>query len=146
VIRDKLREWFKRYAFAEFLASVFTIVFSNIAMGFFGNYIVAGFVGTWADNLGFYGVITYRDLKAKGKNKKITSANFFRFLRNMIVEFGPAEYLDSFIIRPFYLSVFPYFIDNYTLAIFIATILANITYYIPTIISYEFRKKVFKES
>lgn len=65
--------------------------------------------------------------------------------RNIVLEFGPAEYLDSFFVRPLYLSAFPYFIDNYTLAIFLGSIAANITYYIPTIVAYEVRKKVTKE-
>ena len=62
----------------------------------------------------------------------------------MIVEFGPAEYLDSFLIRPLYLSLFPYLIDNYQIAILLGSIFAEITYFIPVVIFYEIRKKAFK--
>ncbi|HLD05447.1 MAG TPA: hypothetical protein VJG90_07035 [Candidatus Nanoarchaeia archaeon] len=61
--------------------------------------------------------------------------------RNLIVEFGPVEYLDSFVLRPFWLAVMPTLISNYTFAIFIGTILADITYYVPTIFFYELRKR-----
>jgi len=145
MIKKKLKEWFKRYAFAEFVGIVFVLVFSNISMIFFGNKIVSGFIGTWSDNLGFYGTIISKDIKESRKRNKILGIRDYLIqFRNMIIEFGPAEYLDSFLIRPFYLIFFPYIISNYSLAIFIGTILADITYFIPTIISYEFRKKNFK--
>lgn len=146
MIKDKLKEWFRRYAFAEFIALILALVFSNLSMWLFGNIILSGFIGTWIDNLGFYGIITYMDLRKDiKKNGKLKVKNYLIELRNDIVEFGPAEYLDSFIIRPFCLSFLPYVISNYSFAIIVGTILADITYYVPTIASYEFRKKIFKD-
>lgn len=145
MIKKKLNEWLKRYAFAELVGIVFALVFSNLSMIFFGNIIVSGFIGTWADNLGFYGTMVSKDLKKRRKiNKKLGINDYLIQLRNIIIEFGPAEYLDSFLIRPFYLIFSPYTISNYSLAIFIGTILADVTYFIPTIIFYEIRKKIFK--
>ena len=141
MIKNKLKEWFKRYGFAELIGLVFALVLSNISMLFFRNIIVSGFVGTWSDNIGFYGTIIFKDLKRK---RKITKKDLLIQIRNLFIEFGPAEYLDSFLIRPFYLIFFPSIMSNYSLAIIIGTILADITYFIPTIISYEFRKKFFK--
>ena len=146
MFKNKLKEWFKRYAIAELISLVFALVFSNLSMLIFNNVIISAFVATWASNIGFYGTIIYKDLKTmKKKEKKLRGMSFLKLARNMLIEFGPAEYLDSFVIRPFYLALFPYLIDNYSLAITIGTILANITYYIPTIFSYEFRKKIFKD-
>jgi hypothetical protein len=145
MFREKFREWFQRYALAELVGLIFTIVFSSLSMFLGGNIIVSGFVGTWADNLGFYGTIVYKDLKQARKRKRLGFGDYCKQLRNAIVEFGPAEYLDSFIIRPFYLSFFPYVLSSYALAILVGTLLADITYYIPTVISYEFRKKLFKD-
>ena len=140
----KLKEWFARYSLAELIGVVFSLVFSNLSMIFFGNIIIAGFIATWTENLGFYGTIVFRDIKERKKAKKLSMLDYVLQLRNLIVEFGPAEYLDSFLIRPFYLIFFPYLISNYSLAILIGTILADVTYFIPTIIAYEFRKKMFK--
>lgn len=145
MIRKKLKEWFKRYAFAELVGVVFALVFSNVSMLFFGNEIVSGFIGTWSNNLGFYGIIISKDIKERRKRNKILGMkDYLAQLRNVIVEFGPAEYLDTFLIRPFYLIFLPYVMPNYSLAILAGTILADITYFIPTIISYEFRKKAFR--
>lgn len=140
----KLKEWFARYSLAELVGVVFSLIFSNLSMLFFGNIIIAGFIATWTENLGFYGTIVFRDIKERKKAKKLSMRDYVLQLRNLIVEFGPAEYLDSFLIRPFYLIFFPYVILNYSLAILVGTILADVTYFIPTIIAYEFRKKMFK--
>lgn len=140
----KLKEWFARYSLAELIGVVFSLIFSNLSMLFFGNLILSGFIGTWTENLGFYGTIIFRDIKERKKAKKLSMRDYVLQLRNLIVEFGPAEYLDSFLIRPFYLIFFPYVISNYSLAILIGTILADVTYFIPTIVAYEFRKKMFK--
>ncbi|MBT7903074.1 hypothetical protein HN587_04355 [Candidatus Woesearchaeota archaeon] len=145
MLKKKVKEWFNRYAFAEFIGLILAIICSYISMQLTGNIIVSGFLATWADNLGFYGTIIYRDLREKRKMKdKAHTKNYLIQLRNIFIEFGPAEYLDSFLIRPFYLIFFPYMMSNYSLAILIGTILADITFFIPTIISYEFRKKIFK--
>lgn len=144
MIKNKLKEWFKRYALAELTGIVFALIFSNLSIFFFQNTIMAGFIGTWTDNFGFYGVISFMDLNKRRKKNKLGIVDYLKQLRNIIVEFGPAEYLDSFAIRPFYLSFLPHIIPNYSLAILIGTILADMTYYIPTIVSYELRKKIFK--
>ncbi len=142
-MRLKLREWCGRYLIAEFVGLILTILVSNLTFLFFNNLIFSAVLGTWADNLGFYGTIIYRDVKKRKNSTGMIS--LVKLFRNVIIEFGPAEYLDSFLIRPFYLTVIPSFISNYSLAIIIGSVLANITYYIPTIIGYETRKKLFKD-
>lgn len=146
MFKQKLKEWLKRYLLAEILGLAIVLLVSNLVYFLFGNIILAAFLGTWSENITYYGTIAYKDLKLRKQNHgQITFWGFLKVFRNIIVEFGPAEYLDSFIIRPFYMILFPYLIPNYSLAVLIASVLANITYYVPTIISYELRKKVFKD-
>lgn len=111
----------------------------------FHNFIISAFITTWVENLLFYSIIAYNDLKSKN-NKKLLFKDYLIQLRNMFVEFGSAEYFDSFLIRPFCLSFFPYIISNYTFAIFVGLMAANIIYYFFVIISYESRKKMFKDN
>lgn len=139
-MNSKIKEWLERYAMAEILSIISIVISATILTNIFGLIIISAFVATWIGNFVYYGIIVFKDLK----EKELNPLTLIKQTRNMIIEFGPAEYLDSFVIRPFLLSVIPYFISNYPLAIFIGTNLANITYYIPTIISYELRKKIFK--
>ncbi|MBI4225092.1 MAG: hypothetical protein HY617_02055 [Candidatus Sungbacteria bacterium] len=123
------------------LATLAALISAHVIKSISGNNIIAGIAATWMDNLAFYGYIIFRDLKTR----RFGIANLFKQARNMIIEFGPAEYFDSFLLRPFYLSAFPYFISNYSLAILLGSLTAEITYFIPTIFSYEVRKKIFKD-
>ena len=139
--KNKTKEWFKRYSTPLILATLAAIISATLIKILTGNNIIAGIFATWIDNITFYGYICIKDLSKKEGSK---IRNVFRQLRNMIVEFGPAEYLDSFLIRPLYLSLFPYLIDNYQIAILLGSIFAEITYFIPVVIFYEIRKKAFK--
>lgn len=144
--KEKAKEWFKRYFFIEITAMLTAVIFGTISQFLFNNVIISAYIATWSDNTVYYSLMSYRELKArKKKDKKLTSIGFLKVLRNMIAEFGPAEYLDSFVIRPFFMAVMLLFIKNDSLAILLGSILANITFYIPVIISYELRKKVFKD-
>jgi len=131
-----LRDWWDRYSLPFFVATVLTVVGANIGMLLFDNLVAAAFIGTWSDNISFYGMIAYRDMK-----KRKTVKGYLKVFRNLVIEFGAAEYLDSFVFRPFYLSVFPLFISNYSLAIILGGLVAEITYFVPVLISYEGRKK-----
>ncbi len=145
-MKKKFKEWLKRYGIPLTLSTISAIIAANLVKILTHNNITAGFFGTWADNAVFYGYLAATDLK----KERITSfknsfKEFFRLIRNMVVEFGPGEYLDSFILRPFFLSAFPYFFKNYSLAILFGGLTADISFFIPTIISYETRKKLFKD-
>lgn len=144
--KSKIKEWFNRYFLPSVLGIATAIIAGNIVKAISGNIILAAFIATWLDTIVFYGIIGYRDLKKrKNKEAKLTFIGFLKVLRNMIIEFGPAEYLDTLLIRPFFLAILPYFMSNYSLAVLIGSICAEIIYYVPTIIMYELRKKVFKD-
>ncbi len=144
-MKHKLREWIGRYGIAESMAILFVLVFSNLIRFITGSTIIAAVITPWFENLGFYGTIAYRDLKNHKKNHgNITFGSIIKIAIGNIIEFGPAEYFDSLLLRPFFLGVFPLFIPNYTLAVFLGSMAANVTFYIPTIISYELKKKVIK--
>ncbi len=140
-MKIKIREWFYRYSIPLLLATLSSIVSASIIKSITGNNILAGVGATWIDNITFYGYVYLKDVK----RKNFTLTNFIKQIRNMIIEFGPAEYLDTFLVRPFFLSVVPYFINNYQLAILLGSLLAEITYFIPVITFYELRKKVFRD-
>ena len=141
LLKNKIKGWFIRYSVPLVLATLAALISANIIKSITGNNIIAGIAATWIDNLVFYGYIAFQDLK----NKPFNFRNLLKHVRNMVIEFGPAEYFDSLLLRPLYLSAFPYFISNYSLAILLGSLAAEISFFIPTIISYELRKKIFKD-
>ena len=142
----KIKEWFNRYVIPEFTSGFFSIFLATFTMYSTNNLIIAGYVGSLADNISYYGVIVYRDMKKRKKKKgRIKFSDFMIEMRNLLIEFGVAEYLDTIIVRPFFLIVAPYFIPIYPLAVIVGGLIADVFFYIPTIFGYEFRKKTFKD-
>ena len=87
-------------------------------------------------------MIIFRDLR---KHKKINSIILLKTIRNLILEFGTGEYLDSFFIRPFAMYIFPKLLNNLTLGIIVGKFAADAIFYIPTIISFELKNKFLEE-
>ena len=141
--KNKIKEWLERYSLPLILATLAAIIFASVSKFLTGNNIISGIFATLIDAIVFYGYIAIMDLR-RDNSERPKLKKFLKQIRNMIVEFGPAEYLDSFLIKPLYLSSFPYFIDNYQIAILLGSIAAEFTYFLPVIILYELRKKVFK--
>ena len=117
-----------------------------ITFRFTQNKITTALMGTWVGNISYFGVILFKDillaikqLKAIGKHYSFDT--FCKNVRALFVEFGIAELIDAFFIRPTLMYYVPIWINNLPLGVVIAKFAADITFYIPTIVSYEFSKK-----
>lgn len=142
----KLKEWAFRYGPAEIVGTLCALGGASLGSFLSSNNIVAAFAGTWGENLGYYGTISFRDIRAgksllKSKNKSYGIFDLIKNLRNLIFEFGLGEVLDSFVVRPFWLYTMPIVLNNFTLGIIAGKLAADVTFYIPTIVSYELRKR-----
>ncbi|MBI5060946.1 MAG: hypothetical protein HZB67_01385 [Candidatus Aenigmarchaeota archaeon] len=145
-MKHKLREWARRYLPAEIIGIIAGILAAIFSFGLTGNRIVTAYAGTWGENLGYYGYMSGRDVRVsrrrhKEVNKRYDLTSFAKNIRNLLLEFGPSEIFDSFLIRPFFMYAFPLLVGNLPLGILIATVVANITFYTPVIVIYELRKK-----
>jgi len=146
MIRKKAAGWAGRYGRPLVSSMAATLISANIAFSLTGSAIISAFIATWVDNTIFYGMIAYKDLASRKKQDGgLGRLGVLKVLRNMLLEFGPAEWLDSLIVRPLFLSTLPYLISNYSLAIIVGAVAADATYFIPTIIAYETRIKVLGE-
>lgn len=145
-MKIKIKIWLKRYLVAEIFAILGALIGGILINIIFHNNILTALSATWGENIGYYGIIVIRDLhRLKLKHSKITVIIFGKLIRNLLLEFGPAEYFDSFIFRPFTMYIFPLILNNLYLGLIIGKFAADVTFYIPTIISYELKNKFFKE-
>jgi len=143
---SKIKEWTHRYLPAEACATVTAIVGASLIYLLTGNRAIAAFAGAIYENIGYYGYISTREIKTNIKKYKAAGkyfgfAGYTKTIRDMIFEFGLSEVLDSFIVRPFCMYWLPILIPNFAVGIFIGKVVADIIFYIPTIISYELKKK-----
>ena len=145
-MKKKIIEWLKRYGPAEIFATIGALIGAFSVFALSKNQIISAYAGMIGENIGYYGTLIFSDaLKSIRIHKKKKTKYGFRTIaedaRNIILEFGFSEALDSLLVRPFCMYIFPVILNNYGIGIIIGKIVADVIFYIPTIISYELRKK-----
>lgn len=140
-MKQKIIIWLKRYIPAEIVAVCGALIGGFSVHVLFHNPILTAIGGTAGDTVFYYATIVVSDLR---KHKPITFRAFVKTIRNILLEFGPSEFLDSFIVRPFSMYIFPLLLQNVGLGLLVGKIVADIIFYIPTIIAYELRVKLGK--
>jgi hypothetical protein len=140
----KLNALFKRYLPAEIFSLLCALAACLLTASFTLEIKWLALAGTWGENVGFYGCILWRDIKADplAKTQPIHTM-LLRHLRNMTLEFGVAEALDSFLIRPATMYVCLNLLPNTALAVLASKLIADLFFYIPAMFFYSFRKKYF---
>lgn len=140
-IAKKILEWLKRYLPAELMSIIGAIAGGSIVHFLTENPVLTALGGTWGENVGYYGEFLYQEFKTRSAKDNISLRMFFAIARDMVLEFGFAEYLDSFLIRPTAMYFFTQSTGSVVYGLFLGKISADVTFYIPTIISYELKKK-----
>jgi hypothetical protein len=148
-MQSKWIEWAKRYIPAGIISSTATILSSVFTFKITQNHLSTALVGTWVGNFVYFGFILVADILKTNKellkrDKKYSFKTFLQNIRALVVEFGLSEVFDSFLIRPTLMYYFPIWVNEIWLGIILAKIIADITFYIPAIIAYEYSKKSFR--
>lgn len=141
-VHHKFIEWGTRYIPAEFFAILCSLTGGIATHLLFHNPYITALGATGAENIGYYGRIYYQDVQTKKKRKKhLTIVDRLKVFRDMVFEFGVGEYIDSFLVRPAAMYILPQITGNVFWGLFLGKLAADVTFYIPTIISYELKKK-----
>ncbi|GAB2650665.1 hypothetical protein GCM10027035_51030 [Emticicia sediminis] len=145
-MKNKAKEWIKRYLPAEIISIVVTLVSSVLTYKLTNSNITTALVGTWVGNIGYFGTILLSDVYGTSKelklnNRPYTFKTFGLNIRALFIEFGIAEFFDSLFVRPTLMYYFPIWVNDISLGVIIAKFAADITFYVPAIIAYELSKK-----
>jgi hypothetical protein len=131
-VRNWLIEKFWRYLPAEISGTVAAFLAGWVTRLLGGNIALIAFAGTWGENFGFYGYRVigeardcYRQANGEGHVKKL-----WKILRNLIVEFGPSELLDSFVIRPGAMYLGQKYLGHFALGILAGKFAADLVFYL----------------
>lgn len=102
--------------------------------------MVAGTIGA---SVGYYATAyvngvrwSYRAQAGRSRPMRVLIANGLT-IRSIAVEFGPAEAIDSIVIRPIALYLGPFLLGNVALGWVVGSIVADIAFYVMAIFSYE---------
>jgi hypothetical protein len=148
-MKKKLKEWTRRYLPAEIISIITTLAAAGLAYSFSGNLITTALAATWGGNIGYFGFILLIDVQQVRKHcrllkKPYTNNLFLKNIKALVIEFGVAEITDSFFIRPALMYYLPILFGNLPLGILIAKLVADITFYVTAITSYELSKKYLR--
>lgn len=137
--QSRALEWARRYLPAELLSLAVTLIIATAALALTGSQVAAALAGTWAEFLAYYGLIIARDLRAAGRPTPRKAA---ATLLRIALEFGPAELLDSLLIRPAALYAGLALAPAAPAAGLLAgKLAADLVFYLPTIASYELLRR-----
>ncbi len=145
----KIREWILRYGPAEIASLAGTLIVAIMVRQLTGSALKTAAAGTLGGNVGYFGTILLQDVVATHQTlhqdgREYTWTVFLKNVRALFIEFGLAELLDTFIIRPFLLYRMPVWTGSFTWGIIIAKFAADITFYLPAILFYERSKKRYR--
>ncbi len=143
---NKIKEWLNRYGFAEIIGTASAYAGFFLVQSLTNNIILSAYAAAMGENIGFYGTILAREVisdikRTRGKEKKYGLIESLKIATKLCTEFGPAEILDSLIIRPVSMGFGANLLGG-KIGVIAGKLLADIIFYIPTIVSYELRKNL----
>lgn len=146
MIKQKFKEWLKRYLPAEIVGTLTAVGAASITHVFSDNHLFIAYVGSLGEAVGFYSTVFIQHLlivnnKRKVKNELFSLTDLLKIIRTIVLEFGPAGIIDGLVLRPFFMYLFPLLLKNFTLGILLGKIAGDFTFYILVILSYEIREK-----
>jgi hypothetical protein len=140
----KLKEWSRRYLPAELLGGCAAVTAAWMVQIVSGPRIGIAIAGSIGESLGYYGCIVFRDLRRyrthQGRPVGLWPTGT-RAARDMLIEFGPAELVDSLVARPLFMYAMPMLIHNFTVGLVAGNLAADVVFYSLAIASYELKKQ-----
>lgn len=149
-LRLKTKEWVRRYITAEILGTIGALIAAWLFFNHTHSYIIAAAAGWVGEGVGFYGYFISTELLLNNKKyhkyslvKRITTVIAVAST-NLFVEFAPAEVLDNFLIRPFFMFLIPQYVHPYPIGFLVGKFSADLIFYMFAVIGYETRKRWLK--
>lgn len=130
----RLAGWLRRYGPAELLSLAAILAASRLALALTDSVPLAALAGAWAEGLVYYAVMLGRELRARGAGAPAGAAGV---ARDLLLEFGPSELLDSLLVRPAALAAGLALAPSPALGALAGKLAADLVFYVPTIVSYE---------
>lgn len=167
---QKIIGWIKRYLPAEVTGTAAAILGTTLSWQFEQSLAVTALVGAWSEVVGFYLAMLIREWRSQrplrlhslpndqlnrrvelGWQARVTAyltsvrqtiGFLAQILRTLVAEFGPAELVDPFLLRPALLALAMHLIPGAHWAVMIGKVAADLIFYTVAISSFELRQKL----
>jgi len=143
--------WVLRYLPLEVLGTITALVAASVAYGLTGSLVVAAIAGTVGENVGYYALVVARTVRGHARSRRVTRltgrarrawATTWLAARSVAAEFGPAELVDSLLVRPVLLWAAAAAWGAQPLAWFAGKLAADAVFYAIAIVSFETGRRV----
>jgi hypothetical protein len=134
----RAREWLARYVPPE-VAELLGAVLAASAVQVFGLAALTAYAGSAGETVAFYAVLLVRDLRRR-RRLGHGGRSSMRPVRDLLLEFGPAELMDNLAVRPVAMYVGPILIGDLTAGVIAGKIAADVVFYSLAILGYELGK------
>lgn len=145
--KARFKEWLRRYIVAELLGTLLALGMAYVSFAHSHSYALAAGAGFVGEGIGFYGYFIAIELFTNSRAYaalpvwKRLLAVAAKSSTNLIIEFAPAEIIDSFLIRPFLMFYMPQHIKPYALGFISGKLSADVLFYVFAIVGYEYKKR-----
>jgi len=146
VILPKLFEWARRYLPAEIIGTATAMAGAFGAHEVTHSLVITALAGSIAETVGFYSYFAFRDgakYYQRHKSHPPPKRLFFTALhtvRDMLIEFGPAEAVDSLFFRPLCMYLGPQLLHNLGAGLLAGKLTADLLFYLIAACGYELKK------
>jgi hypothetical protein len=147
---SRVGDWFRRYGPAELLGICTALLAARLASVAGAPLVAIAYAGAVGENVGFYGTIIARQVaadrrRAAAAGERYRGMHLWSTARELVLEFGPAELLDSFLVRPLAMGLGVRLLGQ-TAGIVAGKLAADVSFYLPVILTYEMRRQAGKRA
>ena len=141
--RRKLMEWLRRYLPLEIAGWVGQFGSAGLAYLSTGSLAAAAVAATVGSSVGYYlpayvtAVRWAADTQSHRPWPARTALSHLLAVRSLTIEFGPAEVIDSLLVRPALIYAAPLMLNNVVIGWIVGGFVADVTFYVFAIGSYE---------
>lgn len=121
--------WVRRYLPAEIVATASVLVVGMAALEWSKSAAVTAIAATVAENLAFYGVFLVAVYREQRRRRPTRREALSRSLFLLAAEFGPAEVIDSLVIRPWAFGIALWLIPDAGWALVVGKVVADVVFY-----------------
>jgi hypothetical protein len=148
VLRDKLREWGRRYLLAELVGTLTALTAALTVHALTGSLASAALAGSVSESIAYYGVMLHRVAPAlwaehagAGRTRRLLRTG--RGLAAEACDFFAAEIADTLVVRPGLIYLAAGWAGSGVVGgLLIGKLLADVGFYAVVIPSYELRKRL----
>lgn len=141
----RVKAWIKRYGLSELAGIVVAFCGSWLLTGATGNALAAAYGASVGEAIGFYGSLVAREMiqeayAAGARRAPYGLRQMAGTWRGLFLEFGPAELLDTGVIRPLAMGLATK-LFGLGFGVVTGKLMADLTFYLPVIYTYERRRR-----